>query len=366
MDLTRMNTPPRLAALCFVIASAVSLPAAAQDDKRAEALFNQGLADMEAGRYEQGCPALGQGFELDPRAGTLFTLAECEARRGRIATALARNDEYLALFARMTAAQQNSHRDQEKLARARRAELGPQVPELTVLLPPNAPAGTQIRRDGAELAASALGVGLPVDPGEHVLSTQAPGAPPTEIRITLRRGEKKQLTLEVKRPPSAPAATPPPGTAPPAATPALPSPEQPPPSPIAPAPASQGPGGQRVAAYVVGAVGLAGLVAGGVTGGLAIGKHATIKANCVDRDATTAVCNATGLAAASSSKPLELVSTIGFGVGIAGVGAAVVLLLTAPARPKSAPAQGASRGWIDAGVLSAGQTGAVLGVRGGW
>src|SRR4051794_16280293 len=69
--------------------------AAAQDIAAAEALFESGLADMQAGRYETGCKALAESQRIDPRGGTLFTLATCEARWGRIATAVTRFGDYL-------------------------------------------------------------------------------------------------------------------------------------------------------------------------------------------------------------------------------------------------------------------------------
>jgi len=53
-----------------------------QDSAASEALFNKGVGDMEAGNYQSACPALAESNRLDPRAGTLFALAECEAKIG--------------------------------------------------------------------------------------------------------------------------------------------------------------------------------------------------------------------------------------------------------------------------------------------
>jgi hypothetical protein len=79
-----------------------------------------------------------------------------------------------------------------------------------------------VKRDRQVVAASALGVATRVDPGEHLLSTEATGRPAWEQRITLAEGEKKQVTLEVRAPPAAETTTPAPTlplAAPPAATP---------------------------------------------------------------------------------------------------------------------------------------------------
>ncbi|WP_437943129.1 hypothetical protein WMF27_27655 [Sorangium sp. So ce281] len=74
----------------------LSVPVAAQDIATAEALFERGLADMQAGRYETGCKVLAESERIDPQPGTPFTLAACEAQWGRIATAVAHFKDYLA------------------------------------------------------------------------------------------------------------------------------------------------------------------------------------------------------------------------------------------------------------------------------
>jgi hypothetical protein len=335
---------------------ALSAPAWAQDVATAEALFSRGMADMDAGRYETGCKAIAESQRLDPRPGTLFTLAVCETQWGKIATAASHYGDYLSLYERLTPDQKARQKTRPKEAKAQREALLPLVPELTVVLPPGAPAGTVVKRNGAVMADAALGIGLPVDPGEHVVTTQVPGGPVGEQRITLGKGEKKQLTLEVK--PALEVEALPAKTEPVKAQPVNTEPQ----SPQTP----EGPDGRRIATYVIGGVGVAGLVLGGVMGGLTLGKKGTIADHCGtkvgSKDATA--CDPTGLDAASSGKTLALVSTIGFGVGLAGIGTAAVLLLTEPKRAK--PADTASRRWITAGVLEAGPAGAMVGARGGW
>ena len=57
-------------------------------------------------------------------------------------------------------------------------------------------------------------------------------------------------------------------------------------------------------------------------------------------------------------------STIGFAAGLAGVGTAVVLLLTEPKSATPSTGAGARGPWIAADVLSIGTTGAMLGAHG--
>ena len=61
----------------------------------AEVLFEDGVRLMKAGQFDEACPKIAESQRLEPRPGTLFTLAECLANDGKIATALARYEEYL-------------------------------------------------------------------------------------------------------------------------------------------------------------------------------------------------------------------------------------------------------------------------------
>src|SRR5262245_59473272 len=139
---TFMHRSTPLALACFAGALLVGAPAAAEGSDRAEILFNRGVEDMEAHQYESACPALTESYKLDPRPGVLFALAECEAQRGHIATAVARYDDYLAFVAKLSPDKQRKQRDREKQSRAQKAALSPQIPELTLVLPSDAPLGT--------------------------------------------------------------------------------------------------------------------------------------------------------------------------------------------------------------------------------
>lgn len=314
---------------------AIALPASGQDAAAAKALFTEGLAGMQAGEYEKGCPAIESSYKLDPRPGTLFTLAECEAKRGRLATAVARYDDYIALYAQLPEDQKKKQGDREQISRMQRDALGPEVPQLKLTLPAQAPKDTAVTRNGVKLDSASLGIALRVDPGEHVITTQAPGGPITEVKVTIGKGERKPVFLDVALPPSAQ--------------------KLPPPGPRPDRPMS----GQRIAAIAAGGVGVAGLVLGGVMGGLTIERKSVIEANCGMIPSDPTGCNDAGLSAASEAKTLGLVSTIGFGVGGAGVAAAVVLFLT---EPKVEPAASSS---VEAGLYPS-PDGLTVGLRGAW
>ncbi len=290
---------------------------------------------MQAGKFETGCPALEESFRLDPLAGVLFTSAECHAKWGQVATSVARFQDYLSRFGRMSPSEQARQRGRDEMAKKRLAELEPQVPHLTLVLPASAPAGTQVSRGGVVLGAPSLGVSLPIDPGEHVVSTRVPGGEPRENRITIAAGERKTVELEISLPDAVVADQ---GTAAGAVTPAQPD---------------QAAGGANTAAFVIGGVGVAGLVVGSVTGAMALGKKSVVDENCAG-----AACNAEGKEAADSGQRLGLVSTVGFGVGIAGVGVAAILFATS----SKAPAQEKAARWAPAAVI--GSDGALIGLVG--
>ena len=80
--------------------------------------------------------------------------------------------------------------------------------------------------------------------------------------------------------------------------------------------------------YVAYGVGGAGLIVGSVTGALAMSKAS---------DCPNKVCNTQS--DLDSAKSMATVSTISFGVGIAGVAVGTILLLTGKSSSESAPAQ---------------------------
>lgn len=329
--------------------ASLSFPVMAQDVAAAKALFQQGLNDMEANRYEAACPAIEASFKMDPRLGTLFTLAECESFRGRIATAVARYDEYLSLFVRLPPDQQANQGERPKIAEGKRTALRSKVPYLTLSLPPGTTPGTMVKRDGVTVSEAALNVSLPIDPGEHEIITESPTRGIAKQRIKIDIGEKKTVLVSLPR--------------------ELPEKSA---SSAAPVPVEGGDSSRsegsrrrmRAAAFAAGGVGILATAVGGITGALALSKQSTINAHCMDIDAKNALCDHEGKAAADSAQALGLASTIGFGVGLAGIAGGVLLFALAPA--ETSAAKSSKLKWLSVGVLSASTRGVTGGIRGDW
>ena len=288
----------------------------AQDAATAGALFDKGVSDMQAGHFDSACPALEESEQLDPHAGTLFTLAECQAKWGKVASAVQHYQDYADLVSRLPADQQARHRERAGIARAQLAKLKPSVPTLSLVLPPTAPAGTTVTRNGVLLQGAALGIALPVDPGQYVIVTRLPSGGEHSVTVSVALGDVSRIDLDISQPDT------------PASAPATPVGE-----PISSAPPAESQRRSNTLAYVIGGVGVAGIAVGSVTGIMVFGKKSTVKDQCVG---TT--CSSSGVSAANSGKTLAIVSDIGFGVGIVGLATSAVLLLTQPKAEASAQA----------------------------
>lgn len=275
----------------------------------AEVLFNDGVSLMKEKKYAEGCPKIAESQRVEPRPGTLFTLAECLSQQGKLATALARYEEYLRVFSRMTEAEQGKQRGRDAIAKKQREALKPQIPQLRLTLPKSAPGGTRVVKDNVELGAAALGTWLPVDPGEQTIRVEVPDGGSKETRVELKAGEKKEVSLEL----------------PPATAKNLPQRDEKPEK-------SQAAGkGEKTLGWVALGIGGAGFLTSAVTGVLVLGKKSTIDDNCNGN-----ACNADGKSAADSAKTLALISTVGFAVGVVGVGSGTYLLLSADSNARGA------------------------------
>lgn len=351
----------------------------AQDLAAAEALFNKANADLEAGKYDTACPAFAESQRIDPRPGTLFALATCRDKQGQIATALATYEDYLRAVDQMTAALALRHHDRAKSAKERKATLAPDVPELTLTLPPGAPADVKIVRDGVAFTAASLGIAIPVNPGVHVIAVQIGDRPAHEQRITLQKGEKKTLVLELG-PPAAetakPATTAPAAGAAVTAKPAAPKAAvaqaptagqgtKPGALPAAPEtqPAGGGLGGQRIGAIVAGAAGLAGIGLGAAMGAITLDKKGIADAGCTRGEAGL-TCTPEGAKARQDAQLPGTLSTVGFGVGAAALAGAAVLWLTAKTSPPGETKGSVKDSRKVSGIVEIGPGGAAVGVKG--
>ena len=275
----------------------------------ADALFDSARTAMAKGDFDRACEQFRASDKLDPAPGTELNLADCEEKRGRLASAW-------ELF-RTVEEKLNPSDERLPVAHGRAHALEARVPRVTLTLAPGAPQGSTVRDGNVELGAAAFGIALPMDPGSHELVVSAPGYAPRSFMIQLAAGENRAVVVS-------------PGTAgsqvsagPPVAAPVNP-----------PREVSSNHANTRTLGFVLGGVGVAGFGVGAIAGAMMLGKKSTVDAGCHPDKS----CSSAALDAAHAGRTLEIVSNVGWIVGAASlaVGAYLVISSGPSSKPSSA------------------------------
>lgn len=196
--------------------------------------------------------------------------------------------------------------------------------------------GVQVTMDGIAVNAATLGVLRSADPGAHVIRASAAGYKAAEVKVTVPSGGPVDAPMTLDLDPSASAVAP--GAAPAALSPSAPATAGPSPAMPDQPPAGPAASGPSLLPWIAFGVGGAGLIVGGVAGGLALGKHSDLSSAC-----TGGSCPASQQSNLDGYHTLGLVSTIGFIVAGVGAVTGVTLLLLQPksdAAPPPPPAAG--------------------------
>lgn len=289
-------------------------PAAAQDQAAenvaaARSLGIQGVQLAEAGNCKEAIEKLSRAESLYHAPTILGRLGECQVNVGQIV--LGTENLNRVVREQLAPNAPKAFKDAQERARKALEAALPRIGHLTVSVqiePKSVPVTVTV--SGAPVPAALLGVERPTDPGTHEVLATAEGYLPAKTSVDLTEGGRQSITLTLSPDPNAPK----PVEATPDPTPVQPVPVTPPP-PVAKS------GGNKTLAFVLLGVGGAGIVTGSVTGLLAIGKKN-------DLDCPNNRCSGTDADNLDSAKTLALVSTIGFGVGIASAAVGTVLLVT--------------------------------------
>lgn len=286
-------------------------PACAQQESVAESLFRQAREEMKRGEARDACPKFEESYRLDPSIGTLLNLGLCEEALGHTATAWTKLRQFLDSAP--------ADDDRLSLARERIAKLETQLPWVRLIVDPrDEPLVVQL--DGVELRDASLSEAIPVDPGQHSLRITRSTGEATETRFEIHLAEALtvQLTPAPRQPPAQPAAA---NSSPPAAN--IQRLEHSPPVPTAKTTPTPSHGnGERVAAYAIGAVGVAGLVTGSVFGLMAMSDRNVVREQCPNHECQTQA----GLDALQSGPRNQAIANVAFVVGAIGLATGGVLL----------------------------------------
>lgn len=266
----------------------------------AAALFKEGRDLMEASKYSEACPKLLESYRLDPGGGTLLNVALCHAREGRHATAWVEFREAQAIAAR------DGRQDRVDAAEGEIQKLKPLLSYLsiTVAAENNMP-GFVVSIDGAAISKAAWGTPFPVDPGRHMVNAAAPEHAPYETVVEMGASAETKSIAVPKLARKVVAGKPPVvgGSAEP-----------------------QGSGTRKVLGYTALGVGGVGVIVGSIFGIKALSAIKASNDACPD----VACADPEAVDLSRDAKGFATVSNIGFGVGIVGIAAGTILILTAP------------------------------------
>lgn len=256
----------------------------ANDPAGAEVLFQAGQAALANNDYETACTKLKQSYALEPAPGTLYFQAECEERRGRIATAW-------SLFTDLVHMLPDSDPKRQGVS-DRIAALAPRLPKLTIRLAPGSPADALVSKDKAPLP---LDTPIPVDPGEQLLVIEAEGYAPAEQRVKTTEGAVTEVTVAVGKP--------------------IVKKYEPPPSS----------GVQVPIGITIGSIGVAAVLVG-----IGVGVAAKLEYDKSERYCEEDACLPKGVDIRDSARTKGTAATVVFFVGIAAAATGAVVWLTAP------------------------------------
>lgn len=299
-----------MAALGVVLGLASTAVADGRDPAAAEALFLDGRQDVQRSDYAAACPKFAESERLDPAAGTLINLSDCEEHLGLLASAW---EHWRAAIDQLA-----PEDPRLPVIKERATSLEKRLSHLTIKLVASAPHDTRVTRDDVEIGDASRGIALPVNAGEHVIVVGLEGRT-RRFTVAISEGESKEIVVE---PAPAPILLPPAVLAPPRFN----------------DPEVEAPHSTRALGLAIAGVGVAGLAVGTVTGVMAIGKKSVVGANC---DSSKA-CNIHGYDAAVAGRTLSTVSTIAVVAGLVGVAAGAFLVVSSPRAKTSASARAAS------------------------
>ena len=271
----------------FIVVAVLAIRASADTDiEKADKLFEKGISLRETNLI-QSCEAFEQSLALNPQAiGTLMNVALCDEKLGKIASAV-------RLFSEARdRAKEGNLPDYVKEAQSHIDTLKDDVSTVTIHFAQKSP-GMKVVINDEVVPDAKLADKIPVDPGELEVTVSAPGRLPFETKIMIGKKDTKPIEVpELKK-------------------------------------SVEVKSSRRTIGIITAASGAAAIIAGQVIGYEANKKYddAFGPGKC---SRETLTCPAEYQSKTDSARTLGTVGTVVTIIGAAGVGAGVVLWLTAP------------------------------------
>ncbi|WP_437909504.1 hypothetical protein WME95_17430 [Sorangium sp. So ce327] len=291
-------------------AALIASPSARAQSKEelaeARALFQEGVALSAANHCAAALAKFHAVASVRRTPQVLFNIAECEARLGKLVSALGN-------YRIAAAAADGDPRANDVSANvgARIEDLEARIPRLAIRRGAGALTAT-ILLDGAALGASEISADIPVDPGPHVVSAWVGDREAARETVTLAERDAKTVEIAIAEPPAAPR----PASASPGGAPA----DVPPRAALARLPATRP---SKVPGLAVLGAGIASGAVGGVFLGLRAGTLSDLDALCGgDRS-----CPPSARPVADRGRLYTGVAEAAIGLGVVGVAAGITLLV---------------------------------------
>jgi hypothetical protein len=294
----------RIVPLGVVVLTSVAVPALAQQQsakQKAAQLFEDGRKLMQSKDYAAACPKLEESFNADPAVGTTLNVALCYEKLGKLATSYG---WYERAANSATAAKQDAR---ASFAHEQMTRLDGMAAHVVVHVAQTVP-GLAITRNGT---ATTAGAPERIDAGSYDFAASADGYNPWQSKVEIVDG--KTTTVEV---------------------PALEPIAKPEPKPLMPAPNAKARKTRLIIAYSVGGAGVAFLLTGLGFGLAAQSAWNDARSQCPQG---STMCSPDAKSAGDTAGTRADVSTVMTTIGVAAIGAGVVLLLTAPKKASAAP-----------------------------
>jgi hypothetical protein len=295
----------------------------------ARELAKLGLQAYDAGKYQEAAEKLANAY----RVVRVPTLAVIQARAlVKLGKWVSASELYLeAMHIPKDKSWQSIQTDAQREAEMERAELLPRIPRIKIALQGATDGEVAVAVDGTTIPTALLSAEQMLDPGTRIVR----GTRGTEIvtqNITVKAGERTTVTLRFAEGgmPAPPAV----------ATPNQPKNAEPATPPRSGEPGTRRTGGntQKTLGWIGIGLGGAGLVAGGVTGIVALSKRSTLRdsGSC---SSDMKHCDPELGTTVNAYNTMRTVSAVGFFAGGILAAAGVTLLLTSP-KQESAPLVG--------------------------
>jgi hypothetical protein len=285
------------------------VPKDASTRRAARQLAEEGAALYDEGKYAEAADRLHRAHELVPAPTIAVLEAKALVKIRRLVRAAERYEQTTRFP--LDADSSDAFRDAVREAREQLAELQPRIPQLVVEVTgaTRKTPGLVVTLDGKEMPLALLGMRRPTDPGRHeVVATLADGRTASAV-ITLGENQRQRVVL----------------------TPSTAGAAQPSREPLEEVEADRGTGMpmQRTLAWIAIGVGGAGLGTGVVAGFVMLDKKKSLDDQCVEQG-TLMACPVAAQSDLDAYRSTKTLSWIGYGVGLAGLGTGLLLLLTAP------------------------------------